>query len=122
MHLNELSTLIGLENMDAVKVEQAAKEIIKKYPCEVVVVSLGKSGAMVVTKNEIFKVKAPDVLVKSTVGAEDSMVAGIVLSLTQGLNFEQALKYGVACGTAAMMKPGTELCNKEDADKIYTTL
>jgi 6-phosphofructokinase 2 len=47
------------------------------------------------------------------------MVAGFVLSLSQGKTLEDALKYGIACGTAATMNPGTELCNKNDADKLF---
>ena len=31
----------------------------------------------------------------------------------------EAVQYGVACGTAATMNSGTELCKKEDADKLY---
>jgi 6-phosphofructokinase 2 len=47
------------------------------------------------------------------------MIAGFVLSLSQGKIIEDALRYGVACGTAATMNSGTELCNKEDADALF---
>jgi len=47
------------------------------------------------------------------------MVAGMVLCLTHGKSVGEALKYGVASGTAAALHPGTQLCNKEDADKLY---
>ena len=82
-------------------------------------VSLGEKGAMLYTKDDQLRVSAPKVEKKSTVGAGDSMVAGFVLSLTQGKNFEDALRYAVACGTAATMQPGTELCNKKNADALY---
>ncbi|MBX9850231.1 MAG: 1-phosphofructokinase family hexose kinase, partial [Cytophagaceae bacterium] len=62
---------------------------------------------------------APSVAKKSTVGAGDSMVAGIVLSLSRGWNSADALRYGVACGTAATMNPGTELCKQEDVETLY---
>ena len=52
-------------------------------------------------------------------GAGDSMVAGFVLTLSQGNIIEDALRYGVACGTAATMNSGTELCNKKDGDALY---
>jgi 6-phosphofructokinase 2 len=32
------------------------------------------------------------------------------------------VQYGVACGSAATMNPGTELCKKEDAEKIAPLL
>jgi 6-phosphofructokinase 2 len=56
---------------------------------------------------------------KSTVGAGDSMVAGIVLSLSLGRTLPEAVKFGVACGTAATMNPGTELCKPADVEQLY---
>ena len=118
-NLAELSSLVGRKELKIHEAEAAAKEIIDKKFCEVLVVSLGEKGAMLFSKEKILKVSPPAVETKSTVGAGDSMVAGFVLSLFHGNNFEEALRYGVACGTAATMNPGTELCNKKDADAIY---
>ena len=64
-------------------------------------------------------VTAPPVKRQSTVGAGDSMVAGIVLSLSNGKSLRDAIHYGVACGTAATINPGTELCKMEDVKRIY---
>lgn len=50
------------------------------------------------------------------------MVAGIVLGLSKGSSLLKAVQYGVACGTAATMNPGTELCHKEDADNIFAAI
>jgi 6-phosphofructokinase 2 len=100
-------------------VKGIAKDIIANGKCEVMVVSMGAAGAMLVTAEiaEIFK--PPVVESKSTVGAGDSMVAGIVFYLAQGKNLLHAVQYGVACGTAATLNAGTELCKKEDADRLY---
>ena len=62
---------------------------------------------------------SPKVERKSTVGAGDSMVAGIIYSLSLNKSLQEAVRYGVACGTAATMNPGTELCRKEDADALF---
>jgi 6-phosphofructokinase 2 len=121
-NLAELSALVGLSSIHIDQVEEIAKNVIHQYKCEVIVVSLGKEGAMLITRDEIYRVSPPKVKVKSTVGAGDSMVAGIVYSLTKGSNLKQALQYGVACGTAATMNPGTGLCHKEDADGLYFLL
>lgn len=74
---------------------------------------------MLFAQNQEVKVLPPKVEKKSTVGAGDCMVAGFTLRLSQGKDFKDALRYGVACGTAATMHPGTELCNKKDADGLY---
>jgi 6-phosphofructokinase 2 len=118
-NLVELGFLAGLEKIDEVDVEAVAKELIHKKSCEIMVVSLGKAGAILVTKSETYRVETPKVVAKSTVGAGDSMVAGIVFSLSKGWNLKQTLQYGVACGTAATMNEGTELCRKEDVEKLF---
>ncbi|WP_026898791.1 1-phosphofructokinase family hexose kinase [Daejeonella oryzae] len=118
-NLSELGTLAGLENIDAGAVESIAKKLILENSCEVMIVSLGSEGAILVTKEESYKVKPPKVDRKSTVGAGDSMVAGIVISLSRGMSLKEALQYGVACGSAATMNEGTSLCRKEDADRLF---
>ena len=47
------------------------------------------------------------------------MVAGMVLSLIQGRPLSEMVQYGVACGTAATIHPGTQLCSKKDADELF---
>lgn len=118
-NLKELTQLTGIENLTIDKVEEASKEIINKYPCEVVITSLGADGALLVTKEYSLPIIPPKVNIQSTVGAGDSMLAGIVLSLSKNQNIIQAAQYGVACGTAATMNPGTELCHLNDAKKLY---
>jgi len=118
-NLNELSLLLDKKELSIDEVSAAGKEFISKKHCEVLLVSMGEKGAMLFTKDKELKVSSPKVKKRSTVGAGDSMVAGFVLSLSQGKTFEEALRYGVACGTAATLNPGTELCNKIDADALF---
>lgn len=121
-NLEELGYLLGIENIEIDNIEKAAKELILKNNCEIIVISLGKDGAMLVTKNETHTVKPPKVDVKSTVGAGDSMVAGLIYSLSKNNNLKNSLMFGIACGTAATMNKGTELCKISDVEKIYNTL
>ena len=80
---------------------------------------MGERGAMVITNNIAEMISPPAVIRKSTVGAGDSMVGGIVFFLSEGKSLVEAVQYGVACGTAATLNPGTELCRKEDADRLF---
>lgn len=118
-NLGELSSLLGKEELNIELVNNAARELIDKGNCEVAVVSMGPAGAMLVTKELALQILPPAVKRKSTVGAGDSMVAGIVLSLTRGKTLTEAVQYGVACGTAATINPGTELCKLDDVEKLY---
>lgn len=117
-NLAELSSLAGKTEVHAEMVDDVAKEIIGKGKCEMMVISLGAAGAMVVSKDEIFQMVPPVVKRKSTVGAGDSMVAGLVYSIANGSSCRDALRFGIACGTAATLNEGTELFQKEDVEKL----
>ena len=121
-NLGELSSLHGVEELHEEQALQAAKDIIKQGGAEVIVISMGASGAMLVTKEEVFTSPSPTVKRKSTVGAGDSMVAGMVIALSNGWGWKDVLQYGIATGTATTMNPGTELCKKEDVERLYEML
>lgn len=118
-NLGELAALAGEKWLSKEQAAAAARALIIKGGCEVLVISMGEEGALLVTRGETHSIRPPHAERKSTVGAGDSMVAGIVYSLSTGRSLLQAVQYGVACGTAATMNPGTELCRKEDADRLY---
>lgn len=121
-NLNELSSLYGKEELSREEIKEAATSIIASGDCEILVVSLGKDGAVLVTKNEHHHFIPPQREVKSTVGAGDSMVAGLVYALSKGMGVKDVLRYGIACGTSATMHMGTALCQKEDVDEIFNYL
>jgi len=79
----------------------------------------GALGATLVTKTQVLKLWPPELIVKSTVGAGDSLVAGIVISLANGRDLAEAVQYGVACGSAATLNKGTELCRQHDVDRLF---
>ncbi|MBT8297110.1 MAG: 1-phosphofructokinase family hexose kinase [Maribacter sp.] len=118
-NLAELSILCGVDFISTIELESLATKFLEQNNCEVLVVSMGPKGALLATENVIEHIPAPTVLQKSTIGAGDSMVAGMVLSLLKGKSLSEMVKYGVACGTAATIHPGTQLCKKEDADRLY---
>lgn len=118
-NLSELTFLTGKDHLELNEVDDAAMEIIRKGKCEVIVVSLGPSGALLVTKNGYEHMPAPTVKKQTTVGAGDSMVAGMVWKLSQGKSLEETVQFGVACGTAATMNSGTQLFNIEDVNRLY---
>lgn len=118
-NVSELAKLVGAETLEMEEVDDAARDIISKGGCEIVVVSLGPQGAMLVTKDFCEHIPAPPVQKKSTVGAGDSMVGGMVWALSTGKTLQEMLRWGVACGSAATMNEGTQLFKNEDAQKLY---
>jgi 6-phosphofructokinase 2 len=117
-NLGELSSLVGEDEVDHHSVDEIGKEIIRRGECELLVVSMGAKGAKLITKDEIIEVASPVVRSVSTLGAGDSMVAGMVLALSRNKSLKEVLQYGIACGTAATLTHGSELCRKEDVDKL----
>ncbi|MGB5648419.1 MAG: 1-phosphofructokinase family hexose kinase [Muriicola sp.] len=118
-NLGELSALCGVSYVSAMNIEDLAKTYLKNNSCEVLVISMGPKGALLVTRDHTEHIPAPVVHQRSTIGAGDSMVGGMVLSMAQGKSMTEMARYGVACGTAATMNPGTQLCKKENVDTLY---
>jgi 6-phosphofructokinase 2 len=118
-NLNELAKLVGKETLELNEVDDAAIEIVKRGTCQIIVVSLGPSGAILVTKEGYEHIPAPIVKKQSTVGAGDSMVAGITWMISQGKSWKEAVRFGVACGTASTMNAGTQLFDPEKVKNIY---
>lgn len=121
-NLDELSTLAGKQELGGDAVVDTARHIIRSGGCKIMIVSMGAAGAMLVTENKVQQFVPPPVKRKSTVGAGDSMVGGIVWALCRGMALPEAVRYGVACGTAAAMNAGTELCRQADAEALYQTM
>ncbi len=118
-NIGELAKLIGVDHLELPEVEKAAKQLISSKSAEIVVVSLGPEGAILVTKDETHLVKAPKVEKKSTVGAGDSMVGGMVWALSQNKSLKEVIQMGVCCGTAATMNEGTQLFKMEDVKRLF---
>ena len=121
-NLSELAALSGLKWIEPDHVIEIARSWLNSSECEVLVLSMGSEGAMLMTRDRTHKASAPKVEMQSTVGAGDSMVAGMIYALLQGYDMKEVLCYGVACGTAATMHPGTELARKRDADELYQVI
>ncbi len=121
-NIGELSRLTGIETLDNDSAHKTAEELIENGKAEIIVISMGPQGAYLVTKDGGTHIPAPSVKKLSTVGAGDSMVAGMVSILAKGGTAVEMACMGVACGTAATMNPGTGLFKKEDAEKLYNWL
>ena len=117
--LRELQDLVGREIGTPFEQERAAREIIEQGRSEIVVLSRGEEGALLVTAEECERFAAVPVEARSTVGAGDSMLAGIVLGLSRGLALREAVRFGMAAGAAALLGSGTELCRRSDVERLY---
>ncbi|HBA69807.1 MAG TPA: 1-phosphofructokinase [Lachnospiraceae bacterium] len=105
---HELSELMDktLEAPD--ELEKAARNLMKKYNIEKVVVSMGSAGALYITAQETIYAEGLKVPVQSTVGAGDSVVAALAVSEESGRSLEDTIRLSTACGAANVMCSGTQ--------------
>ena len=121
-NIREFRELVGKEIKEESQIKAAARKMVKSGRCEVLVISLGAAGALMASEEITERILPPTVPIVSKVGAGDSMVAGIVLSLARGKTLRGSVLFGVAAGAAAVMTPGTELCRWEDVERLFESM
>jgi 6-phosphofructokinase 2 len=84
-----------------------------------VALSLGEEGALLVTADEAWRARSLKVSVASTIGAGDSFVGGLVWALSEGKALDEAFRYAMAAGAAALLSPGTNLCDPADVERLH---
>ena len=117
----ELAELVGHPLPTVRDVRDAARELVAGG-IEVVAVSLGGDGALVVTADECAHAIAPVAAPLSTVGAGDCMLAGLLHGLSSGHSAADALVTGVTWGSAAVTLPGSRVPSRSDLDGIHAEL
>ena len=117
--LRELADLTARQIRTERDEEQAVRQLLQQDRCEIVVLSLGARGALLATAKGCERFAAIPVEARSTVGAGDSMLAGIVLGLSRGLPLHDAMRFGMAAGAAALLGSGTQLCRRSDVERLY---
>ncbi len=114
----ELLRLLGWRKFDAAR----AVPELKKLVCNGlrhVVVSLGGEGALYCGRAGAFSVRPPRVKLASEVGCGDALVAGLAWSLKGGREMDEALRWGVAAGTAKVMCEGTLMPTRQEIERIH---
>jgi 6-phosphofructokinase 2 len=96
----------------------ACRSLIDDGRAEMVALTLGDEGALLVGRDHALRAQALPIKPVSVVGAGDSFLGGIIWSLTSGHSIEKALRYGVAAGSATLLMPGTKLCRREDVEQL----
>jgi 6-phosphofructokinase 2 len=118
----ELGIYVGATLESEQSQAEAASAMIANGSAECVAITLGERGAVLATKSGIARLAAPSVNVVSTVGAGDSFLAAFVLRLAQENSIDDAFRAAVAAGSAAVMRPATELCHRADVERLEAEL
>ena len=95
-----------------------ALRVFQGFGMRVVAISRGAQGAVVAQGRRVIQVTPPSLQSKSTVGAGDAFMAGLVWALESGQDLAQAARWAVACGTAAAMEEGTGVGTREKVEAL----
>ncbi len=91
---------------------------IQELGAESVILSLGSRGVVAAYGSAVFEVIPPTVDAICSIGAGDALNAAFVWSVSQGKDFAEALRWGVAAGTASARLPGLDLANRAQIEEI----
>lgn len=107
-NIEELRYLTGEALASEAEVQQAAHRLLNG-DIELVVVSMGKQGAMLVEQAKTLIAVPPDIAVKKTFGAGDALVAGLVAARIQGLSLADCGRLATAFSVGAIAHFGYNL-------------
>jgi fructose-1-phosphate kinase PfkB-like protein len=108
--LEELEQLVGYRPTSLNDIITAGRQILAQG-VKVVVISLGAEGAVTITEESAWRLRAPEVAAISTVGCGDAMVAGCAVSLAtlgsepEGKDILDAVILGTAAAASNALSP-----------------
>lgn len=117
-NIHELQSLVGRALNSVEDIVFAASGIVKEG-VEVVCVSMGEEGALIVNRREALYAKRVEVNVRSTVGAGDAMVGGLIAGFLGEQPLEAVFRMGVACASASVMADGTKAIDRENYKLLF---
>ena len=116
-NIDEIRMLTGKSCSDFWDIVEAAKAIHQKG-VDIVAVSLGAEGSVVVCEEGIFRARVPKIDAVNTVGCGDSMIAGFAIGLSEQLPMQDILRKASAISAASAMREETGFFVKEDMEAL----
>lgn len=118
--LRELRELTGAPLTDAAQWRAAASALVRSGQAEMVALSAGEHGAVLATRDGVWQAAALALTASSgTTGAGDCFLAALLWSLDKGDAPGEALRWGVAAGSAALLAPGTALAEAAEVQRLH---
>lgn len=115
---DELQELVGHPLTDEATIEEAARQLVDTG-MQLVVVSMGERGALFVDQEASLIATPPAVSVKSTVGAGDAMVAGLIAGRVQGLSLSDCARLATAFSLGRITQVGSQLPSRETLEAYF---
>ncbi len=113
----ELEQYVGHPLADDAALAEAALQIVRSGLASHVAITLGHLSALLVSAEGEMRLSVIEVEVRSAVGAGGSFLGAATYGLAAGQSIEEPFRLGLAAGTAAVMSPGTGLCQPADVER-----
>jgi 6-phosphofructokinase 2 len=117
-NLVELGDLVGSKLDSDAEQMAACRKLVTGKRAEMVALTLGEDGALLVTATQAWRALPMKIEAVSAVGAGDSFLGGMVAALAAGDPLEHAFRVAVAAASAAVLTPGTGLCQPSDVKAL----
>ncbi len=98
----------------------ATARTLQKTGIEIVAISLGGDGVLVVTDDGVYQGEIPLIKVVNTTGCGDSMVAGFAVGMATGKSIEETIGFAVCTGSANALTKKTGSFEQEVLDDLLT--
>ena len=116
-NIHELEKLVGCTLSADQDIIHAAQQLLKRG-IQLIIVSMGAQGAIVMDCQETYRVRVDSIIPKSTVGAGDSMVGALAYSLLSKQSLAETARWAVAAGTITALKAGTQVCSLTEVQQF----
>lgn len=120
-NIDEIRMLTGKNVESIADVIEVAKEI-QSRGIEIVVVSLGEKGSVIVCKEGIFQAVVPKIDAVNSVGCGDSMIAGFAIGLLKNIPMIDTIKLASAISAANALRIETGFFIKKDMEELLTKI
>jgi 6-phosphofructokinase 2 len=119
-NLREMRDLMDAPLASKAEWIEACRRLVAAGGVQFVALTVAEQGALLVGRDEAWFAEGLPVKVASAVGAGDSFLGAVVWALSRGHGAGEALRHGVAAGSAALLSPATDLCHKEDVERLLS--
>jgi tagatose 6-phosphate kinase len=116
-NIDEIRMLTG-KAMETTEDLTLAAEQLQQSGIEVVVISCGSEGSLIVCNEGVYRAIVPKVEVVNTVGCGDSMIAGFAVGFCRGMSMVDTIKLAGAISSANAMRIETGFYKMEDMQKL----
>jgi len=114
---DEMPVCAKLLGLPAGNLEETARLLLNRYNLELVAVTMGSTGSILITPDHCWRQSALPVTVTDTVGAGDAFTAGLIVRYLEGAGYQDMLIFAsTLAGITATRRGGTPMVTRHEVE------